>query len=218
MLELNFARTLPLLSRICSQPAASSPLHAAPRTRKSEPNCSSRGPSTSSSTSPALSSRTAELSAPAPERSTTSRGHQRKGFSARSRYTVPAVLRTVTQPSVPSRTARHFTRCRPRLLSSLVSPRASTTSPISSLLTFLADWISNSSVTVMSRATERKSASAATKALCERPWGAIFVRASLAASAPIVGPPRPFARKPQNCAPETSLAPSASSAKRPSAS
>mmetsp|Transcript_25336 Transcript_25336/g.79535 ORF Transcript_25336/g.79535 Transcript_25336/m.79535 type:complete len:222 (+) Transcript_25336:1055-1720(+) len=221
MAVLSFARTPPLPSWTCSQPAASSP-HAAPRTRRSEPSRSTRGPSRSSSTSPARRSRASALRASASERRAASLAHHRKGLPLRSRYEAPAVLRTVTQPAVPSRTARHRTRCRPRLPSSLVSPRASTSSPTSSFLTFFADWIANSSVTTISRATVRKSASEETKALRMRPpCGAIFRKASLAFSAGTAGSPRGpccFARKPQNCASATSPVPSESSAKRLSAS
>mmetsp|Transcript_72304 Transcript_72304/g.192088 ORF Transcript_72304/g.192088 Transcript_72304/m.192088 type:complete len:201 (-) Transcript_72304:1762-2364(-) len=175
-LSLIWAARVPFASQMCSQPAVSS-WQATPCTRMS-PGFPSRGPSTTSSTSPGVTSRTtAPVSSASSCKARLSR-HHKNGFSVRVRYVVPALFLTVTQPMAPSFIARHCIRSTSRFESSCEAPMPSSTSPSSSFRTFLAVLISNTLVRVTSRVTLRMSATAAAKVRHRRPCGAILLYAS----------------------------------------
>mmetsp|Transcript_112821 Transcript_112821/g.329716 ORF Transcript_112821/g.329716 Transcript_112821/m.329716 type:complete len:232 (-) Transcript_112821:1914-2609(-) len=96
-----------------------------------------RGPSTTSKTSPSCSLRSSAL----PDTKSACRGkssaQQKYGLLVFSRKSVPWFPRSVAQPSLPSVSARHLTRCRPVVSSSLAASKAWTTSPTCNFRTVL---------------------------------------------------------------------------------
>mmetsp|Transcript_31905 Transcript_31905/g.87846 ORF Transcript_31905/g.87846 Transcript_31905/m.87846 type:complete len:383 (-) Transcript_31905:1839-2987(-) len=213
MARLNRASSAPEASRICSHPADSSP-QVTPRTRASDPRRCSRGPSRSSSASPASSSRTTVLRSSSVVRNVAPGcKHQKKGFSTGSSCGVPVGPFKVAQPVRPSRTVRHLTRCNPRPSSSWASPRASSSSPASRLRICEANWTSKAPVSARpSFETSKYSASAARKLRrSNAPNGASSRKARGAASSG-TAPAPPSATKAAKRSSVTSPVPSESSA------